>query len=219
MACWYGQGRLKPTPCDSGWSRDAPSVPSPARFWPGAPRASRHKPSQPGWWSGTTPRVTAAMRCGAGSASPLSRSSGVQRSVCVSWSAHGPGEVHGSISLRRHGSTASEPCRTRTGGGVQTHGKHGSMLTMAVNLQRISSCQKRSLDDALGTSRMAATAPHVWARWWPPAIMTGGEVSRPRNGWQGTHQPNRYGLKAKGTWATGLVIVPVLDSVKTASQQ
>ena len=149
MAGWCAQSRRRRTRGGGVWSRGVPGGRSPETAWRGAPPNVRPQAAPRCGCSGTTPRGTAATPGGPGFVSPSSKSNRVARAG-VSWSATYPAQARGSTPWHRHGVMGNGPSRNQTGCCVPLHSKHGSMPTMTVSVQSISSCQKRSLDYALG---------------------------------------------------------------------
>ena len=152
LACDGRLVRPEPPQANQRWRRVVAGVPggrSPETAWRGAPPNVRPQAAPRCGCSGTTPRGTAATPGGPGFVSPSSKSNRVARAG-VSWSATYPAQARGSTPWHRHGVMGNGPSRNQTGCCVPLHSKHGSMPTMTVSVQSISSCQKRSLDYALG---------------------------------------------------------------------
>jgi hypothetical protein len=131
-----GPGLLWP----AGAAGAAASGPDVAALCRGASRECRHDR-----FPGVVLRTSRGARLG--------RSSGVSR-ACASSSVHCRAKVRGSTRLNRNGSMASGPCRKRIDCSALLNSKRGSMPTIAVSVKSISSCQKRSLDYALGIEQL-----------------------------------------------------------------
>src|SRR5262249_459838 len=120
------------------------------------------------------PRGTAATPGGTGYASIISGSSVVLRAYALS-SVCCRAKAHGSTPLNRNGSMGNEPSRNQIACSVLLNSKHGFMPTIVVSVKSIWSCQKRSLDYALGQAHPALTVLHppccatLWPR--PPCRM------------------------------------------------